>query len=589
MCAPWYRRSVRWVVCALLVAAPASALAWTEARPISAEGRAVAHPDGTADVTYRVVFQIDAGWFRGFTLAGLPAGVEVDPNRGRAIDEGGEVYDVRVRNGTGNRRGTFWVDLDTRRGIGRGQLVVELSWTAPLRVTHGDDGTVWEWETPPWSNGLNGVTATLDLPFPGERVEVVRDGPAADDAEAEPIEAAQGALETSSVEAIDDEHCRVTLSTFRLPRWSSLRVRARVMPDTSTAATAPTVIRRPGRPRTLVERLALPGIAGAVLLAMLLALGKRWSTRAVARRAGAVALDAVLPGLGRLPRFILAAALVAAGLAIQLPPIGQITGGLACILAAATLLARRYERALVARPPGRWTALGPHAARERLQLAKRHRARLGSIFDATSGLGFLVFGGTVAAVVWGAGRLQPTIGWLAWTLALDALAIAAPLWLGATRRHLPPDLAGVSARMLLRYGRRAKRLLRKCGGGEFSILGRVVGEEVDELRLELVPALRPDGLVAVELGVEVWCRTARLAAIVRAVEGSPADELTATLRGVVERHRAPDGATTAVVLLPGADGHASLFRDLRRALRTLAKAAPSPAPPEATAQTQQAA
>jgi len=575
---------VRLAVFLLLSCLPATAGAWTEARPISAEGRAVADPDGSAEISYRVVFLIEAGWFRGFTLAGLPAEAQLDPTRCRAIDEEGEVYAVRVRGGTGDRRGSFWVDLDTRRGIGQGQLVVELGWRAPLRVTRGDDGTVWEFETPPWSNGMNGVTATLDLPFPAAQVETVRDGPELDDPEAAPSE---GALQTDAVVALDETHTRVSLSTFRLPRWTSLRVRARVRPEPVASPARAGVARRPRHRSASLDRRVPFAIGGAVALVLLLALAKRWSTRAVARRAGAVALDATLPAIGRLPRYVLAAALLAAGVAVQLPPIGQLTLGILAILAAMVLLARRYERAVVARPPGRWIALEPEAVTARIRADRHRRRRLGSLFDATCLPGLVLLSAGAGAVVWAAARLQPTLGWLAWALALDALAVLLPTFLGATRRSLPVDLGGASARMLARYGRRAKRMLRRRGGGEFSLLGRQVGEGeeawLDELRLELVPARRPEGLLALELGTEVWCGTPRLAAIVRTVAGSPADAIARTLRGAAERHRAPDGATIATVLVPGLDGHSGLFRDLRRALTAFAKAAPPTATPDTPA------
>jgi hypothetical protein len=574
---------VRVALCALLVCAPATAAAWTEARPISTEGRAVAHADGTADVSYRVIFLIEAGWFRGFTLAGLPGEALLDGARCRAIDEAGSVFAVRVRGGTGDRRGSFWIDLDTQRGVGQGQLVVELGWTAPLQVTRTEDGTVWEWETPPWSNGMNGVTASLDLPFPLAEVETVTDGPEPQDPEAEPVEPAQGALQSDAVSALDEAHTRVSMSTFRLPRWTSLRVRARVRTaPVVTAAEAPTPSRVRRGDRRLDRRVPL-AIGGAVALVILLVLAKRWSTRAVARRAGAVALDATLPALGRVPRFVLAAALLGTGLVVQLPPIGQLTLGIASILAAMVLVARRYERAVVARPPGRWIALGPEAVGERIRAERQWRRRLGSSFDATCPRGFVLLVFTGGAAIWAAGALRPIVGWLAWALALDALAVLLPLFLGATRRSLPVDLGGASARMLARYGRRAKRLLRRHGGGEFSLLGRQVGDgedvSLDELRLELVPARGPEGLLALELGTEVWCGTPRLAAIVRTAAGSPADALARTLRGASERTRGPDGASLATMLVPGLDGHAGLFRDLRRALQTFAKAASPPGSP----------
>jgi hypothetical protein len=329
-------------------------------------------------------------------------------------------------------------------------------------------------------------------------------------------------------------------------------------------------------------------IGGAVAIVLLLVLGKRWSTRSIARRAGAVALDATLPRLGRVPRFVLGAGLLAGGVVVQLPPLDQLTAGVALILAAMVLLARRYERGVVARPPGRWIALGPESVTDCLTADRRRRRSLGSIFDATCPGGFVVFAVAVGAVAWGTLRLSPTLGWLAWAFAIDALAVLFPLFLGATRRMLPVELAGASARMLARYGRRAKRLLRRCGGGEFSILGRAVGEHVgdatclDELRLELVPARRPEGLVAVELGTEVWCGRPRLAAIVRTAVGSPADALARRLRGVAERLPSPDGLTMATVLAPGLDGHSGLFRDLKRALVAFTKAAapaPASAPP----------
>lgn len=568
---------MRVALCALLVCAPATAAAWTEARPVSAEGHAVARADGTADVSYRVVFLIEAGWFRGFTLAGIPGDAQIDPARCRAIDESGGVYAVRVRGGTGDRRGSFWIDLETQRGIGQGQLVVELGWTAPLQVTRTDEGTVWEWETPPWSNGMNGVAASLDLPFPLATVERVADGPDLQDPEVEPVEAAQGALQSDALEALDEGHTRVSVSTFRLPRWTSLRVRARVRAApvaTLAEAHAPA---RPRRADRRLDRRAPVAVGGAVALALLLVLLKRWSTRAVARRAGAVALDATLPGLGRVPRFVLAAALLATGLVVQLPPLGQFTAGLGSILAAMALVARRYERAVVARPAGQWIALAPEAVGARIRAERQARRRLGSIFDATCPRGLVLLALGAGAAIWAARTLRPTVGWLAWTFALDALAVLLPLFLGATRRTLPVDLGGASARMLARYGRRAKRLLGRNGGGEFSLLGRQVGEgedaSLDELRLELVPARRPEGLLALELGTEVWCGTPRLAAVVRTVAGSPADALARTLPGAAERYRGPDGTTLATLLVPGPDGHAGLFRDLRHALRTFAKAA----------------
>jgi hypothetical protein len=272
--------------------------------------------------------------------------------------------------------------------------------------------------------------------------------------------------------------------------------------------------------------------------------------------------------------------MVTGGVALGAWRPGWAVPGTAAILLGMLLCTRRFAVAIGARAPGTWVDLCPEAVAERIREDRRRRRRLASVLDATCLRGALFFSLLLGAAVAVALRLPEDESRLALLVPIDAAALLVPLFLTGTRRHLPPDLGSLSARMLARHGRRARNLLARAGGGELSIIGREVGGgAIDELRLRLVPFRAPDGLDAVELCTEVWCRTATLAVLVRTRTGSAAHRLVPKLRGVAERFRSKDGSTCVAIIVPGPDGHAGLLRDLRRALFVLASSAEPAAQP----------
>src|SRR5690606_41296543 len=56
------------------------ASAWTETRVTTAEARVSVDPEGLAQVSMRVGLSIDAGWLEGLEIAGLDAGLRLDPD-----------------------------------------------------------------------------------------------------------------------------------------------------------------------------------------------------------------------------------------------------------------------------------------------------------------------------------------------------------------------------------------------------------------------------------------------------------------------------------------------------------------------------
>ncbi|MBI2897042.1 MAG: hypothetical protein HYY06_26025 [Deltaproteobacteria bacterium] len=563
---------------------PAAAQGWTEARPLTAEARVQVEADGKAIVSYRIVFEIEAGSFRGFTLSGMPEDARMDQAASRAIEGSGATRPLRIRQGTRQDRGSFWIDLEGEHGVGRGQLVVELAWATRVEIERTDEGTIYGWATPPWGHGLGMVSASLDLPFPAARVRSVLDSFSAPQmhapTRAEPGDERPGTEGTDlrgsqTVTARDAQHSRVTVSRFRLPRWTSLGVRALVEKDEIAPSRQPAGVAAGSLPakRSLAARAAPFAPVGVAALVVLLGALKRLGTRGVARRAGAIALD-VLPALGAVPRLALAAALVAAGFALGAWRPGWAAPGTAAILLGALLCARRFGVAVGARAPGTWIDLCPEAVAERIRQDVRRRRRLASVLDATCPRGAVLLTLLAGAAVAAALRLPEDEARLALLLPVDALALLVPLFLTGTRRQLPPDLGALSARMLARHGRRARNLLARAGGGELSIIGREIGGgAIDELRLRLVPFKAPEGLGAIELCTEVWCRTPTLAVLIRTRAGTAAHRLIPRLRGVVERYRSKDGSSCVAIIVPGPDGHAGLLRDLRHALLLFASSA----------------
>src|SRR5690606_39036922 len=131
------------------------ASAWTETRVTTAEARVSVDPEGLAQVSMRVGLSIDAGWLEGLEIAGLDAGLRLDPDFPIVlVSEERERFTPEVRS---SEEGRVFLSFPRRGAPRRGHYTTELRYEASIaqRVTAGSDGHVRvEWTLPGWRSGL---------------------------------------------------------------------------------------------------------------------------------------------------------------------------------------------------------------------------------------------------------------------------------------------------------------------------------------------------------------------------------------------------------------------------------------------------
>lgn len=268
-------------------------------------------------------------------------------------------------------------------------------------------------------------------------------------------------------------------------------------------------------PRPLVVALSL--LAVATVYGALVALKSRWvAADCVARRAEPRPLV-------RLPTALRAGGagiLLAAGVGSFLDGVPAWASAIALVLAmaAATHLPPRLAAPL--RGPGTWNRLDPESAfddgpAERFQ---------GKYFDVGSPLGFLLFASLLAVAVTASISIFRHSAYQGIALAL-ASSVLFPIFCTGRARELPPDPASAPRELLeWLFGELAKN-----DALALHPVGRVPtgAPAIDEVRLLVTLKRAPDGVVAIEAGMDfhpgVWGVLSLPFVIVRVLEGSPAE------------------------------------------------------------------
>jgi hypothetical protein len=379
--------------CAL---SPAAARAWTRTGVEHVEAQLHVDAAARARVAILLDVRVAGGWLSRFEITGVDAATLDAEHPPELIAEDGRRYAPEVERG---RDGSVVLVFGERRDAPRrGVHRISLAYSQQLEA----DGKQVRWSLPPWSVDLEDVRVLVDAPA-GSQL-----GPERED-------------DVAVVRERRELGERVLLSFRRaqLPRTLPFAVEfelAREVTAPDAAGVAP-----PDAARTLAP--PSPELAWTCALVLLLCWLKR---RAVAAsgarfRVRPVPLVALHPALR-------ASAMLALALGCCFAYAAHATLGLSALAAAVALaFDRGFARAAQAAPAAA-------AARRRRSAAHaRFQAWLGpsAWLDATTPLG----AGLLASVYALAGL---RFGWNPRPgLWLEALLLVTPLWLTATRLHLP--------------------------------------------------------------------------------------------------------------------------------------------------------
>ena len=477
------------VLCAFLFVAPRSASAggWQEVHQTSDDVRIVVGPDGQGTVTHHLRYRVVAGRFKSFELAGIDSRAElvretvVLPEKGDEI-AGAVELDPKVP-------GTVRVTFDAPKGLGRGSYVVDVKYRidfvgAKLLMR---DSAMWQlaWTAPPAPEGHDGARVVFELP------------PAPTEPRLFTSEAAMTTLATLRRSAAADE---LELVRPHVPRGEAVTWSIRVDPKAFAKLTSneTRVAFSSARHDVAIPSHATTILTAALLAALAGALAFGFSKKQEAATHAARARLAEPRPLVRLPWGIgpfVFAALAIAGFA-ELLWDSAILG--AALVVFAMIVATHRSPVPMGRPrgPGRWHPIADERVFRRALPAE------GDFFDLSSnrGKGFALSLWLVLAVVtWIlSGRIPGIV--VAAPLASAALI---PLFVTGTRRQLPPTAEELATRMLA-PARDALAKLVDLAHVDLRCIARFrEGQkgDIDEVRLECVPAEPVQGLRAIELAV----------------------------------------------------------------------------------------
>lgn len=489
----------------LLLLAPATASAWTDAAVRSVHAEVRVDGEATAHVTMTVTVRVHGGWLEGLEIAGL------DPDM--ALDE---TYEVWAEGDDGEsftpRIGLVHDDRVTvsfrGRSPRRGDVRIGFAYRTSLahRATEpveDDDRVRVSWSLPGWRAGLDGVQ--IDLVVPPGSVAGPRDA-----------ELDTGAELSMEVEELED---RTVFHFWRahLPRTVAWTVRADVPAEAMDPGLRGAPIERlPPPPSAAIgpERdptgfwMGLPAILALLALAQIVVVARR------ARRAG-----------GSPRPLLFAPALVRAVLALAAAPAAAWCGLAGHAFAAIALLA------LVALSAAHLPGLGPATSKlgawrpaDARWLAAARRERRAAWIHPSAWLDVTTIPGAVHGAAWLALPWVWTDAPVAFDVLLLAAVLPAPILLTGTRRsHLRSVPEALAA--LLAFTRRLQEL--PAGVALRPVVHVAADGEVQEVRVRTVLDRRPEGLLRLDLALGQrrhaggWSATPTWVVLVRA--DSPAD------------------------------------------------------------------
>ncbi|MBI5533006.1 MAG: hypothetical protein HY898_09840 [Deltaproteobacteria bacterium] len=545
---------------------------------IAYEARVEVSRQGTAKIDHMMRIKVGGGPLRTFDLKIADRNVVLPEEAWLVNAREGITAAVPIPVHLDQRPdGDLRVDIDGKRGVGRGVYELRFSYTIDLlrQDAVALDGTMLRlvWTSPRFDDGIDNMKTTLAIPAaPTEpRAAPFRAGGMGEDSTFQ--DAGAFLTTVTRMPEIDEiSLLRPHVAKREGVAWA-VRVDAKALGDLNDPrlrpppAPDPVAAEMPTRDRAM----GLGVLAAAALLySLLVALKHRDVTRAANERG--VQARPLIP-LGIALRVAFAGPMLAGGVAWQmLAP--QPLGGSLLVLGA--MLLTCYvppRRASQARGPGRWLPLN---GRDVLRAQTCSRSWL----DASTWPGMLALLIASAGAGVGVWQLSRVAIYHAHLAAIDSVVLLALFGTGL-RRWLPGDPMRAASEML----RKLADQLKSLRDAKVAVLGRIpTGASVpDEIRLLVRAKNACRGLIALEVGVG-WFQgmggpIALPQVLLRAAEGSPCHEaITARMRSArwVRGRETHERVLVLTPTLPTADAAARLVRRLAEWVCQESKAAPSP-------------
>jgi hypothetical protein len=512
----------------LLLLAPVTAHAWTDAHVQTASAALRLSAEGALDVDLTVRVHVRGGWLEALEVAGLdPALALVDENVVAVSDEG-ERISARA---SATEDGRVSIVFPRRAGPRRGHYTLVLRYRADLtaRFAPSDPEHVRaSWTFPGWQSGLDGVEVVLDAPsgarFVGEDDALVT-------------------LTRTREEAGDRTilrwrraHLPRTLAwelAFELPRRAvapHLGSAALPAPDGSRVndtGAETTVAATPLRSAARVE--PTPIRPGVLLVGVVALFGVSVFTREARRRGARERFVVPVP-------IAIRVSLVLAAIAVATFGVDSVDARRLALAAVVALVWPRSAQVRAARL-GAWQRAGRGELTEAERAVRRSRVAAFAWVDGTGAAGLALF----AVLFAGATRLGPVMPEELFFAALPPLLL--------TRHRLPRT---VHERLL-----RLRALAFASSAHELSGLALQLAVHRDtegvlqDARLRLVTASRAPGVIRLDVVATETARTTGLEpsflGLVVTRESTPAERLVAAAFPELSVVRGPAGRVARFV------------------------------------------
>lgn len=545
----------------LLFASPA--FAWVEMHVSAYEARIELSRQGTAKIDNTLRFRVGGGPLRTFDVKIADRNVTLPEDATLANARDGiaaaEPVPVRLEQ---RPDGDVRVDIDGRKGVGRGVYELRFAYTIDLLRSEqiSLDGSMLKvvWTSPQLDDGIDNMKVTMLVPSAATepRVASLRIGSGEDSS----FQEAGAFLSALSRAAQYDELSLVRPYVARKEAvaWA-VRIDPKALGEVSDPRLRPQVAETvesagPVQPKRRAIGLVIIA-AGAVLYGLLLALKHREVVRTAGERG---VTPRPLAPVGIVVRVTLAGPMLAGGIAWQMLAHDPLPGSLVILGALLLTVYLPARKAAQPRGPGRWLPLS------------RSDAFCGcgerpAWFDIGSVRGKVAFAATLLSVVAGIAWLSRWAPYQAHLVAIDSTVLLA-LWGTGLRRWLPGDAVRSAAPLLGRVCKALAKSELRVG-----IVGRVPtgASKPDELRLSVRPRSTLRGFIGLEVGVG-WFHGAGGAlavpeVLVRVAEGSEChDAMTARMAGAhwVRGRDAHERVLVLTPALPTSDGVSALVRKL---------------------------
>jgi hypothetical protein len=566
-----------------LILAASPARAWVELHTVAYEARVEVSRQGSAKVDHILRLKVGGGPLRSFDVKIGDRNVVLSEEAWLAKAEEGLTARVPIPVTLEQRPdGDLRVDIDGKRGVGRGMYELRFSYTIDLLQQEAvePDGSMMRinWTGPRLDDGIDNMKVTVVVPAaPTEpRAAPMRVGAEGEGATFQEAGAFLVSV-TRNPQADEISLTRPHVAKREAVTWA-VRVDARAIGELSDPRMRQQTEAQPqpAQEESSRDRAIKLGAmaAGALLFALLMALKHRDVVKAARERS--VDPRPLVP-LGIAVRVGFGAPMLAGGVAWQMLAGHPLPGSLA-VLGAMLLTAYVPPRRIsVARGPGRWLPFNMTDP----QIASR---RSTSWLDASTWPGRITLLLAVAGVAVGVWQVARVSLYHAHLVAMDAVVLFALLGTGL-RRSLPGDPVHASAEVLASIARH----LRGAADVKVGVLGRIpIGaDRPDEVRLQIRLKNACRGLMAVEVGV-AWFQgmggpVAMPEVLVRAADASECHErITSRMRAPkwVRGRESHQRVLTLAPAMPTTECTARLVRHLCEWITSPVPAAqPAPARP----------